>query len=127
MNNLQKRFCQEYLIDLNGSAAAVRAGYSKKTSCQKAYELLNKPDVREEIQKEMKNMAEKIGLSVETVLTDIDIIKKDAMALNDKNRIIDRKAALKACELEGRHLKMFTDRLDIQAKITHDETIEDLA
>lgn len=50
----QQRFCDEYLIDLNATQAAIRAGYSKKTARSIANENLTKPDIREYIEKRMK-------------------------------------------------------------------------
>ena len=49
----QQRFCDEYLIDLNATQAAIRAGYSKKTAKQIATENLSKPYLREYIDKRM--------------------------------------------------------------------------
>ena len=48
----QKRFVQEYLVDLNATAAAKRAGYSEKSASRIAVELLNKTQVSAEIQKQ---------------------------------------------------------------------------
>lgn len=45
MDARQARFVQEYLIDRNGAAAAVRAGYSKRTARQQAYDILTRPDI----------------------------------------------------------------------------------
>lgn len=45
----QKRFCDEYLIDLNGTQAAIRAGYSEKTARFIATENLTKPNIRKYI------------------------------------------------------------------------------
>jgi hypothetical protein len=45
MKALHLRFVQEYLVDRNGAAAAVRAGYAPKAARQQAYELLTRPDV----------------------------------------------------------------------------------
>lgn len=42
----QKRFCEEYMVDLNASAAAIRAGYSEKTCAEIGYENLRKPQIR---------------------------------------------------------------------------------
>lgn len=53
MTDKQKRFCDEYLIDMNGAQAAIRAGYSKKTAKQIATENLSKPYLREYIDKRM--------------------------------------------------------------------------
>ena len=50
----QQRFCDEYLIDLNATQAAIRAGYSEKTAKQIGQENLTKPDIREYIDKRMK-------------------------------------------------------------------------
>lgn len=49
----QQRFCDEYLIDLNATQAAIRAGYSEKTARSIAAENLTKPDIQEYIQKRL--------------------------------------------------------------------------
>ena len=49
----QQRFCDEYLIDLNATQAAIRAGYSKKTARAIGCENLMKPDIKEYIEKRM--------------------------------------------------------------------------
>lgn len=46
MTPKQKKFCVEYLIDLNATQAAIRAGYSKKTANRIANQLLSKLDIR---------------------------------------------------------------------------------
>ena len=53
MTDKQQRFCDEYLIDLNGTKAATRAGYSEKTARQMAAENLSKPVIKEYIEKRM--------------------------------------------------------------------------
>lgn len=53
MTDKQQRFCDEYLIDLNGTKAAIRAGYSEKTARQMATENLSKPVIKEYIEKRM--------------------------------------------------------------------------
>jgi phage terminase small subunit len=50
MTPKQKQFCQEYMVDLNGSKAAVRAGYSSKSANRAASNLLSKIDIQTEIQ-----------------------------------------------------------------------------
>ena len=49
----QQRFCDEYLISLNATQAAIKAGYSKKTARQIGQENLTKPDIKEYIQKRL--------------------------------------------------------------------------
>jgi len=53
MTAKQQRFCDEYLIDLNATQAAIRAGYSKNTARQIANENLTKPYIKEYIEKRM--------------------------------------------------------------------------
>lgn len=53
MTDRQKRFCDEYLIDLNATQAAIRAGYSEKTARAIASENLTKPNIAEYIEKRM--------------------------------------------------------------------------
>lgn len=53
MTAKQQRFCDEYLIDLNATQAAIRAGYSKKTAAVIATENLRKPNISEYIEKRM--------------------------------------------------------------------------
>lgn len=53
MTAKQQRFCDEYLIDLNATQAAIRAGYSEKTAKAMGCENLTKPDIREYIDKRM--------------------------------------------------------------------------
>ena len=50
MTAKQKQFCQEYMIDLNGTKAAIRAGYSRKSANRAASNLLSKIDIQTEIQ-----------------------------------------------------------------------------
>lgn len=54
MTEKQKRFCEEYLIDLNATQAAIRAGYSKKTAYSIGDENLRKPEVKKYIEKRME-------------------------------------------------------------------------
>ena len=54
MTAKQMRFCDEYLIDLNATQAAIRAGYSKKTAAVIAAENLTKPYISEYIKKRME-------------------------------------------------------------------------
>ena len=53
MTAKQQRFCDEYLIDLNATQAAIRAGYSEKTARNIASENLAKPNIKEYIEKRM--------------------------------------------------------------------------
>ena len=56
----QQLFCDEYLIDLNATQAAIRAGYSKKTAYSIGQENLNKPEIKEYIEKRMAEKEESL-------------------------------------------------------------------
>lgn len=54
MTEKQKLFCEEYLISLNATQAAIKAGYSEKTAYSIGNENLKKPEIQEYIQKRLK-------------------------------------------------------------------------
>lgn len=64
----QKRFCDEYLIDLNATQAAIRAGYSKKTARFIATENLTKPNIQAYLEKRMRKREERTEITQDRVL-----------------------------------------------------------
>lgn len=102
----QQMFVEEYLIDLNATQAAIRAGYSQKTAEVIGYENLNKPQIAEAIQKEMDKRSNKVSVTAQDVLESILRIRAKA---EESDRHND---ALRANELLGKHLKMFTDKIE---------------
>jgi phage terminase small subunit len=64
----QRLFVKEYLIDLNATQAAIRAGYSKKTADRIGPELLGKTCIQEAIQKAMKKREERTEITADMVL-----------------------------------------------------------
>jgi phage terminase small subunit len=74
MTPKQERFVQEYLIDLNATQAAVRAGYSAKTAEQIAYENLRKPEIAAAIQKAQEARAVRTGITQDRVLTELELL-----------------------------------------------------
>ena len=64
----QSRFIDEYMVDMNGAAAAARCGYSKKTSRAIACELLTKPDLQAELQARQAADATRLSIQREDVL-----------------------------------------------------------
>lgn len=67
----QRRFCDEYLIDLNATQAAIRAGYSPKTARFIANENLTKPNIQCRIQRLMKDRAERTGITQDKVIQEL--------------------------------------------------------
>jgi len=62
------RFAAEYIVDLNGTQAAIRAGYSPKTAWVQGSKLLHHPTVRDEIQRLMDERAKDVGLDAKKAL-----------------------------------------------------------
>lgn len=118
----QKIFVAEYLIDCNGTRAATAAGYSAKSAKHVANELLEKPEVRAAVQAHMDLRQKRTLITADKVLTDIEAIKQDAMTIEyhdepdaeGKRRakgMRNHTAALKAAELQGKHLVLFSDKV----------------
>ena len=71
LNERHRRFVLEYVIDLNGSAAARRAGYARGKAGARASELLRRPDVRLAIRAEMKERDQRLRLTSERILREV--------------------------------------------------------
>ncbi len=71
LNERQKRFCVEYLIDFNATQAAIRAGYSKKTAGSIGHENLKKLDIQNFLSKEIAKTAETLGITRERTMQEI--------------------------------------------------------
>jgi phage terminase small subunit len=115
MTDKQAVFFEEYLVDLNGTQAAIRAGYSAKTANRIASENMSKHVIKQAISLAMAERSMRTKITATKVLTDIEMIKQNAMQTyaNGKH-MIEHGAALKACELQGRHLKMFVDKVEVE-------------
>ncbi len=127
MTPKQAAFVEEYLIDLNSTQAAIRAGYSAKTAEWIGPQLLGKTHVAAEVAKRMEDRSKRTEITQDRVLTDIELIKQDAMRkAYDKNgneAMINHTSALKACELQGRHLQMWNDKMALTIESITDEEL----
>lgn len=79
LNDQQKRFCEEYIIDLNAPAAYGRAGYSASTATANSYKLLARPHIQEEIQKCLKRRSRRTNVTADFVLTSLVEVAKRCM------------------------------------------------
>ena len=104
-------FVRKYLVDLNATQAATRAGYSKKTAKSQGQRLLTDVDVKRAIQEAMNKRAEKTKLTADKVLKGIQDVLNMAIAEGDKPN------ALRALELQGKHLKLFTDKVETSGQV----------
>jgi phage terminase small subunit len=64
-------FVQEYLIDLNATQAAIRAGYSKKCASEQGYDLLRKPQIQKAIAEAMKKRADRLEVSQDRIVREL--------------------------------------------------------
>lgn len=67
----QKMFIDEYLVDLNATQAAIRAGYSPKTAKDIASQNLAKLNIRIEIDKRMAERSKRVGMNADRVLQEL--------------------------------------------------------
>ena len=68
MNEKQKRFCEEYIIDLNATQAAKRSGYSQNRSQEIGYQLLQKTEIQDYIAELRREQQEKVKVKVEDII-----------------------------------------------------------
>jgi len=86
----QSLFVKEYLIDLNACAAAIRAGYSKKTADVIGCQNLGKLNIQREINKAMKKRSDKIEVTADRVLKELS-----RLAFLDIRKLYKKDGALK--------------------------------
>ena len=114
----QARFVEEYMVDLNATQAAIRAGYSARNADKIGSELLGKTRVAAAIQAKRAEVSERTGRTVADVMRDIGRVRDDAMrevfdVQTGESSMLSHKDALKALELEGKHLGAFADRVQV--------------
>lgn len=113
----QEQFCKEYLIDLNATQAAIRAGYSENTASETGYENLRKPQLAEKIQALMSERSKRTEIDADYVLSGIKDLT-DRLTFSE-----DPAKAYKGYELLGKHLKLFIDRVE-QESVVHIQEIK---
>ncbi len=125
----QARFVSEYLIDLNATQAAIRAGYSERTAKQMGTENLAKPVLAAAIQKAIAERAARTEVNADYVLNSIvETMERckqaEPVKYQNGDQVyvdtpdgkvapaykFDSGAVLRGAELLGRHLAMFTDK-----------------
>ncbi len=91
----QKRFVEEYIIDLNATQAAIRAGYSEKTARSQGQRLLTNVDIENEIQRAMDKRSLRTEITADMVLREYAKIGfsniSDYLKVNSRETVVDYK------------------------------------
>lgn len=96
----QERFVQEYMIDLNATQAAIRAGYSAKTAYSIGNENLSKPEIAKSIEEAQAKRATECGIDAAWVLREA---RRTYEACHDADKLSEAVSALK---LVGTHISV---------------------
>ena len=130
MTSKQLRFCEEYLIDLNQTQAALRAGYSEKTAYAIGNENMKKLEIKEYIEKRLKEMQDdRIATAKEVMIyltsvargeseSEIVVVEGTGEGCSSARRIKkrpDEKERLKAAELLGKRFGLFKENVNVNA------------
>lgn len=110
LTDKQKRFCEEYLIDLNATQAAFRAGYKEKTAYAQGQRLLKKVEAQQYLQQLMQQRSERTGVTADEVLHELQRIAMTEAEITGKEK-------MKALELLGKHLGLFQNGADNSAAL----------
>jgi phage terminase small subunit len=144
MTAKQQRFCDEYLIDLDGTKAAIRAGYSPRTAAAIASENLRKPKLHQYIAERMAEKEKQLIADQDEVLryltavlrgeseSEIVVVVSSGDFMTEAKRVKkapDEKERLKAAELLGKRYGLYTDKMDVTGAvpvvITGEDELED--
>lgn len=133
LTDKQKVFSEEYLKDLDATKAAKRAGYAEASARQQASMMLrDNTEVKKEIQKKMDERSERTKIDADYVLTRFqDIVERcmQAEPVRDKEGFetgewqFDAANANRGLENLGRHLKLFTDKIEVEGELSIAETM----
>lgn len=122
----QQRFATEYLVDLNATQAAIRAGYSKKTAMEQGYQLLQIPSVQQAVAAGQRKREIKTGITAAWAL---ERLKREAEFDGEGS---SHSARVSALGLAMKHLGMLTedaphpDRAVLDLKAMTDDALDRL-
>lgn len=102
----QQRFVSEYLIDLNATQAAIRAGYSAKTGYAQGCRLLKDAEVQQAIAEQQEQRQERLEITQDDVIRGLWRIAEDDERQDS--------AQVSAYVHVGKHYGMFTDRQQVE-------------
>ena len=110
LTDKQARFAEEYLVDGNATAAALRAGYKTRSAYQSGYNNLHDPEVLARIAKVQQAITRRTEITVDKILSDLEGIRDKAIEAGQYS------AAARCSELIGKHIGMWPDK----TRLTHE-------
>ncbi|NYV68144.1 terminase small subunit [Bacillus sp. Gen3] len=124
LNDRQKRFADEYIVDLNATQAAIRAGYSEKTARSQGQRLLTNVDIQSYIEERMASHKKETIAQQEEILETLTAILRGEgkgatlRGTGQGRQVIDdmpptTAEIIKAAELLGKRYAMWTEKQQI--------------
>lgn len=134
MNKKQKRFADEYLIDLNATQAAIRAGYSEKSAYSIGNENLRKPEIEKYIKERLKEKENALIADQDEIMKFLtagmrqelceEVIVPEGSGMYEseaitKTKKIGLKDSIKCAELLGKRYGLYTEKIeaDVDAEL----------
>lgn len=143
LTDKQKRFIEEYLVDLNATQAAIRAGYSEKTAYSIGEENLKKPEIKRAIEEAQLNRSSRVQITQDDVIRMlIENIEKSSgtkrVVITQTRKsedgefvgddiaqfVYEPSSVNKALELLGKHLGMFKDKVELTGELNVEQKTE---
>lgn len=107
LNEKQKAFCREYIVDFNATQAAIRAGYSEKTARNQASALLAKLNIQQFVQSLIEKRVERTEITADWVLQkaaeSYEFNAKPVLNQNGYEEMTNATAASRFLEMVGKH------------------------
>ena len=139
LTNKQKRFADEYLVDLNATQAAIRAGYKEKTAYSQGQRMLKNVEIKTYIEEQLERLHNKKAADAQEVIEYLTSVLRGesegeelvnefqgdgvSKAVNVKKKPSE-KDKLRAAELLGKRFGIFTDK--IENKVTVSDKLADV-
>lgn len=120
----QRRFADEYLVDCNGTKAAIRAGYSPKTANEQAAKLMSNPKIKTYISEKLEELSSERLSDAQEVLEYLtavmrgqhteEILRLDGGGVQVADHIqVSARDRIRAAELIGKRYGMFKDNVNL--------------
>ena len=116
----QARFVKEYLVDMNGTQAAIRAGYSARTAAAQAVRLLINVKVKAAVEAGAAKQHAQLDLTAQKVLTELLGVGYAEVATSNI-KVGDK---LRALELLAKHLGLLTEQVNVTLVADRDRLLE---